>query len=142
MVQKARFTSALLNRTAPVSIFTPAGLYLGQRMMFDVDLSRLDRVVARITKGLFYSQQGYALPPQYVVSVYSDAGLRGLSLSEVREIQNTVIAPTLKTPVHSIGRGVMRYWVAWDHKPPVSCWIYEFYSDVRFAAIIIPRQSE
>ena len=50
-----------------------------------------------------------------------------------------LIDPVLRSTPTSIGRGAMRFWVSFAANDPfVSGWIYEFYGDVRFAAVTIP----
>jgi len=41
-----------------VNVTTPAGLYLGRRIAIDVDDSRLERVVTKIVRGLYFFEYG------------------------------------------------------------------------------------
>jgi hypothetical protein len=42
--------------------YTPAGLYLGRRMTISVDHPRLERVVEKIVRGLYYYEYGDLMP--------------------------------------------------------------------------------
>jgi hypothetical protein len=45
---KLRFSQAFLRSVAEVDVNTKAGIYLGRRSAYNVDLTRLDRVAARL----------------------------------------------------------------------------------------------
>jgi len=108
-------------------------------MAFNVDLKRLDRVVARITKGLFYSRKGYRVPEGYEVHAFSESGIRDLTVAETARLHRDLVGPVLRSAPLSIGRGAMRFWVSFAaNDPQVSGWVLEFYGDVRFAAVTIP----
>jgi hypothetical protein len=137
--KKRAFARSLARRSQPISIMSPVGLYLGRRMAYNVDLKRLDRVVARITKGLFYSRKGHRVPDGYEVHAFSESGIRDLTSAETAQMHRDLIGPVLNNTPTSIGRGAMRFWVSFAANDPlVSGWIYEFYADVRFAAVTIP----
>ena len=137
--KKQAFARSIVRRSSPISIMSPAGLYVGRRLAYNVDLKRLDRVVARITKGLFYSRKGHRVPLGYEVHAFSESGIRDLTVAETAHMHRDLIDPVLRTKPTSIGRGAMRFWVSFAANDPfVSAWIYEFYGDVRFAAVTIP----
>lgn len=138
--EKLAFARAVVRTTRQVRVQTKPGLRLGRRVAFDVDLGRLDRVVARITQGLFWHHQRLRIPDGFEVAVYSQGtSLRGLDAQKIEQWQSHVVIPVLNNPLHSIGRGVMRYRYAFaSDRQHVSSWIYEFYEDVRFVALVMP----
>jgi len=139
MPEKLGFARALVRTIRQVQVQTPAGLHLGRQTAFDVNLGRLDRVVARITRGLFWLHQRGRIPDGFEIAVYSEDGLRELDAHEIERIRGEVVIPVLNNPTHSVGRGVMRYWYALaSDRPHASAWIYEFYEDVRFLALVMP----
>ena len=71
MPEKSGFARDLVQGIREVRVKTPAGLYLGPRLAFGVDLSRLDRVVARITQGLYWHHLGSRIPDGFEVVVFS-----------------------------------------------------------------------
>jgi len=140
MHQKLGFARSIVHGIRLVDVRTMAGLYLRPQAAFDVNLGRVDRVVARITRGLFWYHKRDRLPDQFDVAVCSEEGLSGLDNRNVQAIREEVIIPVLNNPEHAVGRGVMHYWHAFatDHAH-VSAWLYEFYGDVRFIALVVPR---
>ncbi len=137
MPEKRGFARDLVQGIREVRAKTPAGLHLGRRFAFDVDLSRLDRVVARITRGLYWHHRRIRIPDGFEVVVFSEDGLRDLDTTERERIRREIVTPVLKNPCHSIGRGVMRYWYASiSQQPHALAWLYEFYDDVKFLALV------
>lgn len=140
--RKLGFARAVVRSIRSVQLRTQAGLYLGKAPGFNVDLARLDRVVGRITKGLFWHHRKMRLPDGFCVEAYSDDGLRGVERAHVEEMQREVIGPVLGQPAHSIGNGVLTYWYAFaTDAQHVSAWVLEFYGDVRFVALTMPGVS-
>lgn len=50
-----------------VNVHTPAGLFLGRHLAQNPDLVRLEKVVVKIVKGLYYFEHGDALLPEMTV---------------------------------------------------------------------------
>ena len=143
MPEKIGFARSLVRTARNVRVRTPAGLYLERRPVFDVDLGRLDRVVSRITKGLYWHHRRSPIPDRFQVAVFSEDGLRDFDAHERERIRTQIVNPVLNSPGHSVGRGVMRYWYASMPDPPYTpAWIYEFYEDVRFVALVVPAENE
>ncbi len=139
MPEKSGFARDLVQGIREVRVKTPAGLYLGPRSAFGVDLSRLDRVVARITQGLYWHHRGSRIPDGFEVVVFSEDGLRDLDTPGRERIRREIVTPVLKNPCHSIGRGVMRYWYTpMSDQPHAGAWLYQFYEDVKFVALVSP----
>ena len=142
MPQKTGFRHHLLRGMHLIRQRTPNGLYLGHREAFNVDLERLGRVVARITKGLHWHHEGKRIPPTFEVSAFAEDGFREMSPWDQERIREQIVAPVFSGAHHSIGRGVMQYWyVRATDRPEVSVWIYEFYQDVKFLALVAPNPS-
>jgi hypothetical protein len=51
-------------------IFTPGGLYLGQRPTTNAKRDRINHVLERITRGLYYQHAKRPIPPVYSVEAY------------------------------------------------------------------------
>ena len=139
--RKQNFTRSILRQIRTVKLHSPSGLYLGKHLAYDVDLRRLDSVVARITKGLFWHHKSYRLPDGFEVVVFCQDGLAQLDRRTLSELRDQIVAPVLRQPVLEIGRGVMRYWYSFaEDRENASAWILEFYGDVRFVAITLPAK--
>jgi hypothetical protein len=134
-----RFSRYFLNRVSRVNVHTPAGLYLGKRLSYDVDLERLDRVAARVVKGLFYTLKGKRIPQEYMVVAHCEDGLQDLSTADQETLRQTVVIPVLSGTQGTAANNVMKYWVAFEPTNEyVSAWILEFYLNVRFLVFVIP----
>ena len=66
--QAAGFRSAFLASVQSVEVKTPSGLYVGDSLAYDVSFRRLNRVAARITRGLFCFEHKAPLAPGYVAA--------------------------------------------------------------------------
>lgn len=104
---------------------SPAGMYLGKRPTIEIDRSRVDRVVAKICRGLYYLETGRPLPPVAVAHV--------------------ILSPDDKVLTHGVGqqfsqlptRGthpeVFRYkYMTVEGDSPGSVWVMQFYEAVTF----------
>lgn len=138
-----RFARSFLDTVKYVEALSPSGIYLGRRMTYDVNLVRLDRVVSRVVKGLFYRLSGYRLPAECSVACFSEVGLHNISAHEKARLHEKLVLPTLAGLHGATANEVMRYWVSFDPDDTVtSGWILEFYRDVRFLALVIlPRDT-
>jgi hypothetical protein len=122
-----------------VPVRTPAGIYLGHAGAYNVDLARLDRVVERITRGLFWHHRQQRVPAGVEVVAYSEEGMRGLSEDVGRDVGD-VVGPVLQQPVHTIGNEVLTYRFLFASDVDLaSAWVLEFYRDVRWVAITVPN---
>lgn len=137
--KKAGLRRSLLSTTRAVERRTEAGVVLGKGLAYTVDLSRLDRVVKRVVKGMFYMDNRRPLPFDYEALVYSEDGLGRLASAEREKLHSVLIQPALSSPGREIGNAVMRYWSTYaDDDPNVSGWLFEFYGHVRFYGMTLP----
>lgn len=88
---------------------TPAGLHIGRADTFEVDLARLDRVVERIVRGLYYHERRVVLLMDAVVEAYSEDGLVGLDPATADHIKKTVVAPVFTAEPRVIGARTFTY---------------------------------
>lgn len=64
------FARAILGTTKWVEIRTPQGIIVPEKQAtFQIENARIDRVVRKIVRGLFYAKAGIALPPQETIDV-------------------------------------------------------------------------
>lgn len=139
MPNKRRFTRRILESVRQVALRTPGSLHVGAAPAFDVDLVRLDRVVERITRGLYWHHHNHVrLPIDHKVAVWSEDGLRDITAADALHLRRTLVDPILNNPARSIGRNVLRYWYASGNHEHVTGWLFEFYGDVRFVAFTDP----
>lgn len=51
---KLKFKLALLNSLKEVDLYTESGIYLGKTAIHSVDPQKINRIIERICKGIFY----------------------------------------------------------------------------------------
>lgn len=91
----------------------PAGV-LVPVLLGNVDLTRFDKVIARIIKGIFFAERGTRLPSDHKVVSYSTAGLTRIPVAVGRQLQ-ALVEPLLARDPKSIGGLEFIYWS--DYNP-------------------------
>jgi hypothetical protein len=133
--KKQGFARAFLRATYEVDAFTPSGLYAGKTLAYTANLRRLDRVVVRIVKGLFYHEFGHRFPDSHCVAAWSESGLEDLQGEDRAQLQS-MCAAAMNQPVKMTGADVLRYWfVATSEDPLTMIWVLQFYGEIRFVAM-------
>jgi len=126
-----------------VELKTPAGLYLGKRLGYNVDVTRIHRVVERTVRGLYFTESGNILGLNNEVRVYLNEDLQEQPQNVIDQLRKTIIAPLATYPAKVIGNNVFlyRYHIAKDN-PLVSVWGLSFYGKVPCLAMTgIPNLS-
>ena len=139
---KRGYLQSIINDLREIDLKTPGGLFLGHRLADMADLERLDRVISRITKGLFYKELGYPLPKEYISMSFSESGLSDLDDKVKKGIQEHFIPIILSTEPTSIGEKVFTYWsVITQEDQNTSIWIMEFFENIRFLSMTVKIRS-
>ncbi len=137
--RKRKMLEALVRSMGPVSIRTPAGLYLGQAPGYHVDLERLGRVTNRIVRGLFFKTFGRILPTTHGVRSFVESGLRDLPPDLDSVVRQTVMV-LASTPLHQIGDDVFEYrYQVTSVDPNTTAWLFRFYNVEAFLVVTAPR---
>ena len=137
MPQKAAFKRHLLNSVELQSLRSKGGLYLGQVPTVKVDFARLDRVVARIIRGLYWHHFNDRIPADCEVVAWSEHGLANVTPDTVQDLQS-VIGVLIAKDEHRIGRDVFRYWYGTTEVRYGTVWLFEFYGDVKWLGLTMP----
>jgi hypothetical protein len=123
------FSVYFLNKISHVNVRTPAAVYLGKRLSYDVDLKRFGYVAARIVRGLFYVLKGKRIPSEYMVVAFCEDGLRDLPESDQEALRQTIVIPVLSGTPGSVANNVMRYSVSFE--PRQNTCQYGFWSSTQ-----------
>ena len=127
---KGGFRAAFLNDAREVALHTRAGIYLGQAGVYDVDLERLNRVAARVVRGLFYHHSGRRIPNEYRVVAYCTTGIDSSQTEVVTQVQDMVNALLSGKP-HIVGKGTFAYWYRFlEEDVHLSAWLLVFYKKI------------
>jgi hypothetical protein len=125
--ERRRFLTFLHNSIEEVEVRSAqGGLYLGRRAAFRIDRQRIQRVLSRIVRGLYFHELRRPVPENYDVSVE----LQPYVSPQLREVVDSI---KLKAPV-TVGEGVFNY--CFQHVEEdlnSTLWVLQFYS--RFPAI-------
>jgi len=139
--QAAGLRRSLVSDIRTVQVRTPAGIYLGRRLAFDVDIERIFRVVEKTVRGLFFNETGQRLHPGYEVRVHSDDTLRDEPAEVLEEWRQTIIIPLAHKTAKVIGNGTFSYrFHVTGEDPFLSVWALTFYSKVSFLCLTGPRE--
>lgn len=96
--RKQRFRRAIFSGVREVERVSASGLYLGKGHAYDVDLSRLTRVIERITRGLFLHHVGRRLPLDCEVVSFAESGFSSYPAN-----LTSFLEQIRSNPIHTIG---------------------------------------
>ena len=129
---------SLLHRLRPVDLHTASGVYVGQRLAVDVDLERIERVIKRIVKGLFFREMGRRLPDTHEATAMTDP--RFLPGEETMASLRSILAALRAQPVREIGKGVFSYrFVVAADQPDATVWLLCFFEGLWTIGVTLPQ---
>ena len=137
--EAAHFRESIMRGLSETFIPSPAGV-LVPAVLGDVDLSRFDKVIARIIKGIFFDERGRRLHSDYEVVSYSTAGLTRVSVAVGQRLQS-YIGPLLARDPKQIGGPEFLYWS--DYNPSdidQSWWILLIHRHHSFIGWTVERE--
>jgi hypothetical protein len=134
------FRDLLLNSLSIVDSYTPAGIYLGKTGACSVNMKRVNAVIKRITRGLFYKSKGRRLPDNYRVWAYCINDIDELPQQSNTAVKD-IITSVLQGKSLTIGNDVFRYWhrFAIDEENS-SAMVLSFYNKVNFLTLTMPNE--
>lgn len=129
-------TTRIVRSVREVEIRTAAGLYLGQVASYTVDLRRLDAVVRRTLRGVYFHELGVRLLPEtHETPVWGLAGLTNLDSENTAALQR-LVEFSAGGAVRALGDRVCTYsWRAIDDAEDCSVWFFLFYGCVAFMGL-------
>jgi hypothetical protein len=136
---KRGFANALLGTTKDLPVYSPSGIYLGQKMSYDVDLNRLCNVIARTTYGLYLDKFGHRLSDDHRCKVYAIDGF-DLAAPEILAQLQKLWGHAISGERRDFGENVFTYWVRKIDGPEgATTWNFVVYGSVAFLAFTGPR---
>lgn len=131
--RKIGFRRSFFRSIGDVEVRTPAGVILGSRKGYRVDLTRLERVVRRTALGLFYHHRSSRLPLSYQMVALASRRVAGFRKEQAEKLRQLVLEPLWAVPEKSIGNNVFSYrHVFLDTDPNESAWLMVFFGRVSF----------
>lgn len=135
---KRRFTRAFLRSVQDVALHSPGGIYLGNRLAYDVDLDRLCRVITRIVQGLHFEEFKTMLPEDDLCKAYALDGFAESAGEATRNVK-TLWELAVSGRRRDLGKDVFTYWVREvQDSSRVTIWAFIVYGGVSFLAITFP----
>jgi hypothetical protein len=134
---KQGFTRAFLHSLHNVDVRTPSGLYLRQGVAQSVDFVRINRVVARTVKGVYYSLYKQRMPNDYDVRVMSFIGEMSRKGPKAQEEMIEPFRRTLSSVQPTvIGDNVFSYrHRLTDEDHNTGMWLLTFYGSIHFLCV-------
>jgi hypothetical protein len=131
--------TALLKSIHPVQAMTWGGIYLGEMTGYDVKLDRINRVISRTVRGLYFHEQKRRMPDDHDVYVWCDETLIRLQREDYDHFQQKLIQPVMSEAPKVVAPGVFDYRFLMFDDGPGSIWLLSFYERKSFLAITGPK---
>ena len=138
---KVQFARWFFSQRTAIEVKTPAGIYLGKREGFNVDLNRVNSVTNRIATGLFYREFRTRLPDDYcAVSMSDDEYNR--QPNDLKEMIGRMVSVVLSGRTRTVGEDVFSYqFTTASDQPLCSIWVMTFYGKLTFMTLTLPRKN-
>jgi hypothetical protein len=132
------FNMKLAKSVMDVEVRTASGLYVGVKPAYQVDLKRLDMVVSRTTRGLYWFFFGDRLRDNHVCSTYCLDGFRNADDATISQLKNWIqVAKSGDSKTY--GDPVYKVWVARSiESQQVTIWFHLLYDRVGFISLTHP----
>jgi hypothetical protein len=137
--KKIRFAQKMLASRTRESVYTPAGIYLGEAWALNIDAARVEKVVSRVIRGLFYSHSEKRLPEFKQIVIRSNwPGWNSGSNSEDVAAWKEIFDALCSVQMRVISEGVFRYsYIMDDEVPSGSAWWLSFYEHRNFLGVTL-----
>lgn len=116
-----RFLSLLVSSIEKVDVWSPQGsIYLGKKDAFRIDRERINAVLSRIIRGLYFHEMGHPVPQDYKVMVELQPQVNP-------KLRETVASISFNSP-KVVGGGAFGYFFQRvDEDPKSTLWILHFF---------------
>lgn len=123
-----------------IQLHTPAGIYVGRALGYDVDMDRIRRVVERTIRGLYFTERHSPLGLTNEVRVYTNEDLQEQAKEALNVLTKNVLLPLAAQTPKVIGNDVFSYRFHISNEAPIhSVWALVFYGAVPFLCLTGPR---
>lgn len=124
--QKPALLRAIMKKAKKVDVYSLGGIYLGRQPAFEYSRQRIQTVINKIVRGLFFKETKLLLGPNYIVEPF------------VFEppFDEKVISGIRTLPLKSVGDGqIFSYRYLCDKiDRRISCWLLMFFSEKLIAS--------
>jgi hypothetical protein len=129
------FRSAFLKTLQAAELVTPSGLLLRRGFAYDVSFERLNRVAARITRGLYCFQRNALMAPDYVATARALDGFPANAMGEIHPF----LAFVSGEPRHSVGRVFSYQFASVIDDSNLALLLFTVYDATSFLGLVLKR---
>ena len=128
--RRRRMAAHIIDACTPANLVTPAGIYIGKGRAFNVDLLRLNRVLERIVRGLYFVEVRKPVPSHLEVTVMVEPPM-------ILEVQQGINSLVCRNP-RSVAQGAFQYWFgpAHDHPEAALC-LMRFFGNILALGFVV-----
>ena len=123
-------------------VITPAGLYLGDHPVFSVDYGRLEKVLSKVIRGLYYYHNENILNKEYSIKIIAEDDLNLQTQSFKDFIKSKILYYIDQTILYEIGKNTFHYkYLLTREDKYAGAWILRFYGKVHFLGLVLKNQN-
>jgi hypothetical protein len=127
----------LINNLKLLDAYSKGGIYLGKVPGYNVDMKRINGVVERIMKGVFYHHKKYSLPEDIKVSAYSVQDMQ-IADFESTDLYHSLIRFVALSSLNSYGNGVFNYKIRFlEDNSDAGVFLSTFYDKAAFIGLFV-----
>lgn len=113
-------------------VYSNLGLNLGTKYLFNADLKRINNVIRRITKGLFYHHKKTRLSNNNMIFAFNQTELKNIYNNKDNDEIISFFEKFKKYPFSQeidIGKNIFKYrYLLFNDSNSVSAWLFMFYN--------------
>ena len=140
--QSGRYFNYLHARMGEETVKTTSGIYLGRKATFNVDLRRIERVLGRITKGLYCHCFGNKLMEGFDAQVYTQEYFLSLEPEHEENFRSIFQSNLAKEQWFVVVPKGFEYKYKALPNPTYTIWIFRFYSKYYGFAITLKEEEK
>lgn len=134
---KIGFRKGLLESTFKTEHFSKAGLFLGYKEGYKIDLTRLENVISRVIKGLYFHHEKTKLPIECKIGIYITENLMNIDPQTLMLLNDHILPAISRNKLYSVGNVFEYKYAKADDKLFGSVWLIRFYEKITFLCFTI-----
>ena len=137
--QAKRFAQSLANSIFDKPVETEHGIFLGTAPAMSIDRERIERVIYRTVRGLYFHHFHRSIPMSDKLVIYHDDIVRQWP-SAFTDMIGEIVAVVTRQEHNRMGNDVFEYcFAAVSDHPTASAWALRFYANTYVLAVNLPN---
>lgn len=138
--KQSKFNISFAKSISIKRIFTPSGLYLGREPVYFAEYDRMNKILDKIIRGLYYYSTKKILTNDYSIKSFGEEYLIHSSSAVRDNVRKTIIEPLKYSTIHEIGRNTFKYkYKLTESDKKEGAWILNFYSKINYLCIVLHK---